>query len=207
MAVKIQRNNDLNFNVVLNPNDTIDYINSLNNELNEIIKINNLKNISKIKINYGSSKKTSSQDTEKYEGVEIYVYLLKKSLYAGENGYFQGNKNRKIYSEFIDGQKYNYQLFDNHIKLLFRCKTAFERETLKTLITLLFVLKKTKLKCEVCDLDYIKDSEQLNTEMFEFEVYLYTRTKIHWIEKTDVRGLETYEFNGNINNNEQFSSF
>lgn len=205
MPVEIQKYNNLNYNVIINPNDTVDYINSLNEELENLIKTNNINNIGKIKFNFGLSKKTSNQDSEFYDGIEVYIYLLKKSLYSGENGYFQGNKVRKPYREIINNKTYNYQLFDNYIKLVFRCKTAFERETLKTLITLLFILKRTKFKCEICDLDYIKDVETLETEMFEFEVYLYVRTKIIWHERTEVKPLEKSKFNGKIiiENNEQ----
>lgn len=164
--------------VLKNPNDTLDFISSFAKELNNILAINNERTISSVKMLYGSSKKTSDQESEEYKGVKAFATLLKKAISSmGTNGYFTGARDRWKYSS-ADGENNRklFKRFDNHIKITFKCKTAKERETLKTLVIILLTFHNSGLNCDICDLDYIEDIEIIKDDMFEFNLYLFART-------------------------------
>ena len=162
-----------------NPNDTLDFVSSFANELNKMLEVNEEKTIGKVKLLYGSSKKTSEQESKEYEGVKAFAVLKKKSIASiGTNGYFSGALDRWKYSSIDkNNNRKLFKKFDNHIKINFKCKTAKERETLKTLVTVLLTFKNNRtLACDICDLDYIEDVEEIKNELFEFNVFIYART-------------------------------
>ena len=165
-----------------NPNDTLDFVKSISKELNEMLEINEEKTIGKVLLIYGPSKKTSEQDSKEYEGVKAFVTLIKKSISSmGTNGYFTGAKDRWKYSTIDEEHNRKiFRRFDNHIKINFKCKTAKERETMKTLITILLTFHSRNLLCDICDLDYLEDIETIKDDMFEFNVYIFARTVLRF---------------------------
>lgn len=183
--------------VVLNPNDSLDFISSLENKINNVLLENNENTLKKIKITLGSSKETSIQNTKDYPGIEGNAYIIKKALASGDNGYFTGAKDRKVYSVFKSGQKIEMKNFDNHIKIRFRCRTAVERETLRTFITLVLTFETKGLNCISADLDYISDLESIQNEMFVIDVFIHARTCIKWAYEHNSEPLNTALFIGN----------
>lgn len=186
------------FLLVENPNDVLLFVSSIQKKLNDILSDNDERDIKKIKIQYGASKKTSEQLSEEYEGVKGFVTLLKKSLSAGDQGYFEGKRDRWKY-KVASGEKERYiKFFDNHIKINFKCKTAKEREILKTLVVLLFTFNNSDLDCVICDLDYIADSEIIKDELFEVDVFIYARTVLKFSYENNQEPLKNAEYESGL---------
>lgn len=165
--------------MIRNPNDTLDFVVSIQEQLNQMLSENDERVIKKVKISYGASKKTSEQNSEEYDGVKGFATLLKKSISAGTQGYFTGNRDRWKYTVYDnDNNEKIFKKFDNHIKINFQCKSALERETLKTMVLMLLTFRQSNLSADICDLDYMEDVEIIKDELFEFNVYIYARTKL-----------------------------
>lgn len=179
--LRLTTNNQLSYLMIKNPNDSLDFIKSIQNELNRILTDNDEKIVKKIKITYGSNRETSDQKSEEYEGVKAFAFLKKKALSAGNQGYFSGNRDRWKYTNFNDdGTKEMIKYFDNHFKINFKCKTLHEREVLKTLLMVLLTFNQSALQCNICDLDYMEDIETIQDELYEFNIYLYARTVVRF---------------------------
>lgn len=179
--LRLKTSNKLSFLMIKNPNDSLDFISSIQSELNHILEANDERDIKKIKITYGATKETSEQVSKQYEGVKGFAFLKKKALSAGSTGYFSGSRDRWKYTTFDKkGNERNLRYFDNHFKINFKCKSIKEREILKTLVMVLLSFYSTKLKCAVCDLDYMEDIEAINDELYEFNVYIYARTCVEF---------------------------
>ncbi|WP_330112466.1 hypothetical protein VSU16_14865 (plasmid) [Cetobacterium somerae] len=195
--IKLITNDKHTNRIVINPNDSLDFISSFENKINNILQENNEATLKKIKITLGSSKETSIQNTKDYPGVEGNAYILKKALASGDNGYFSGSKDRKVYSVFKDNQKIDMKYFDNHIKIRFRCRTAVERETLRSFLTLALTFETKSLNCISADLDYISDLESIQNEMFVIDLFIHARTCIKWAYEHTSKPLDTALFIGN----------
>ena len=195
---KLKTQSEQSFLVIKNQNDTLDFISSIQYEINKLLTDNNEKLVKQVKINYGASKKTSEQQSEEYQGVKAFATLIKKSISAGNQGYFTGNRDRWKYTMVDKDSTRYFKNFDNHIKINFKCKTALERETLKTIILILLTFFQYKLKCSVCDLDYIEDVEVIKDELFEFNVYIYARTVLKFEYENTQVSLEIVEHNSGI---------
>lgn len=177
--LRLATKNKLSFLMVKNPNDSLDFVKSIQDGLNNILSENEEKIVRKVRVSYGSNKETSLQNSEGYEGVKAFAFLKKKALSAGTQGYFSGNRDRWKYTVFSDtGEEKKIKYFDNHFKINFKCKTLQEREVLKTLLIILLTFNQGMLKCDICDLDYMEDIESINDELFEFNVYIYARTAL-----------------------------
>lgn len=182
---------------IVNPNDSLDFISSFERELNTLLSENNEKHIKKIKITFGASKVSSEQNTSEYLGVEGNAYVMKKALAGGDQGYFSDNRDRKVYAAFKDGKKIEYKNFDNHIKIRFRCRTAVEREVLRTFLVLVLTFKTKHLNCLSADLDYISDLETIQNEMFVLDLFIHARTSLKWSNEYDSEELKTALIVGN----------
>lgn len=193
--LKLKGNDSQTTLVIDNPNDILDFITSIQNQLNTVLNENNEKNLKQVKLQYGPSRKTSEQLSESYKGPKGYVTLLKKSLWSGDQGYFSGNKNR--WKHKLDDKTY-VKYFDNHIKINFKLKSSKEREILKTVILILFTFNSSLLKSHICDLDYIEDVETIKDELFETNVYIYARTGLYFRYEYNKEPLKETDYNCGI---------
>lgn len=181
--LRMKTDDSQSYLMLKNPNDTLDFVSSFAAELNKMLDVNEEKTIGSVKLLYGSSKKTSEQESKEYEGVKAFAVLKKKAIASiGTNGYFSGALDRWKYTSVDkDNKRKMFKKFDNHIKINFKCKTAKERETLKTLVTILLTFRNNRhLACDICDLDYIEDVEEIKNGLFEFNVFIYARTILHF---------------------------
>lgn len=188
--IKLKTNDTLIVRNIINPNDSLDFIISLEKKLNEMLEINNEKVLKKVKITLGASKVTSEQVTEEYKGVAGHAYIVKKELAGGDNGYFSTVKDRKVYTMFEGETSIQFKRFDNNIKFRFRCATAVERETLRTFLVLLLTFHTKELKCESADLDTINDLENLQENKFVLDLFVNARTAIKWVDVSSAKALE-----------------
>lgn len=192
--IKLKTKNDTQLQVVINPNDTLDLIVSIEKILNGMLELNQDKIVKKVKITLGSSKATSEQQTKEYPGIDARAYIIKKGLAGGDNGYFSDVKDRKVYNVFKDSVPISIKNFDNHIKFVFRCKTATERETLRSLLTILFTFHTKELDAKSVDLDYFEDIEKIENEMFTLNLFIHARTTLKWTYEYNVEKLKGVVF-------------
>lgn len=183
--IKLKGNTEFQNIMVINPNESFDFVSSFEKKLNETLLENNEKTLGAVKITLGSSKASTDQGTKEYKGIEATATILKKTLAsASRDQFFAKPLDRKVYHTYEGKVKVFQKRFDNHVKIRFRSRTKKEREALRIMLTLMFTFYDRELDCDVSDLESIQEIEQITDDFYSLDLFINVRTCLRWVMET-----------------------